>query len=54
MTETTLVEFYPDNRGDRVNFEAIIWKRSQMTETIRTIIIIKINISFMTHNARVT
>ena len=28
------VEFYPD---DRVNFEAIIWKRSQTTETIGTI-----------------
>ena len=23
------VEFYPDNQEDRVNFEAIIWKRSQ-------------------------
>ena len=28
------VEFYLDDRDDRVNFEAIIWKRSQMTETI--------------------
>ena len=31
------VEFYPDDRDDRVNFEAIIWKRSQTTETIGTI-----------------
>ena len=28
------IEFYPD---DRVNFEAIIWKRSQTTESIGTI-----------------
>ena len=31
------VEFYPDDRDDHVNFEAIIWKRSQTTETIGTI-----------------
>ena len=31
------VEFHSDDRDDRVNFEAIIWKRSQMTETIGTI-----------------
>ena len=30
------IEFYPDDRDDHVNFEAIIWKRSQMTETIGT------------------
>ena len=31
-------EFYPDDRHDQVNFEAIIWKRSQQsTETIGTI-----------------
>ena len=42
MTETTSidrlnrVEFYPDDWEDRVNFE-VIWKCSQMTETIRTI-----------------
>ena len=31
-------EFYPDDRYDQVNFEAIIWKRSQQsTETIGTI-----------------
>ena len=31
------VEFYLDDRDDHVNFEAIIWKRSQTTETIGTI-----------------
>ena len=31
------VEFHPEDRDDRVNFEAIIWKRSQRTETIGTI-----------------
>ena len=31
------VEFYPDDRDDHVNFEAIIWKRSQTTEAIGTI-----------------
>ena len=42
MTETTSidrsnrVEFYVDDWEDRVNFE-VIWKCSQMTETIRTI-----------------
>ena len=29
------VEFYPVDRDDHVNFEAIIWKDSQTTETIR-------------------
>ena len=29
-------EFYPDDRDDHVNFEAIIWKRSQTTETIES------------------
>ena len=43
-------EFYPDNQGDHVNFEVIIWKRSQTTETIGTIIIIKLIIYFMTSN----
>ena len=32
------VEFYPDDGDDLVNFEGIIWKRAQTTETIRTII----------------
>ena len=32
------VEFHPDDRDDHVNFEAIIWKRSQTTEAIETII----------------
>ena len=38
-TETTSImhldrnEFYPDDWGDRGKFEAIIWKRSQTTET---------------------
>ena len=42
MTETTSiddlnrVELYPDDPEDRVNFE-VIWKCSQMTETIRMI-----------------
>ena len=42
MTEMTSidclhrVEFYADDRDDRVNFE-VIWKCSQITETIRTI-----------------
>ena len=42
MTETTSidrsnrVEFYVDDWEDRVNFE-VIWKCSQMTETIRMI-----------------
>ena len=41
-TETTSiasdrVEFYQDDRDDRLNFEAIIRKRSQTTETIGTI-----------------
>ena len=31
------IELYADDRDDRVNFEAIIWKRSQTTETIETI-----------------
>ena len=31
------VEFHPDDRDDRVNFEAIICKRSQRTEMIGTI-----------------
>ena len=31
------VEFYPDDRDDHESFEAIIWKRSQTTETIGTI-----------------
>ena len=31
------VEFYPDDRDDHVNFEAIIWKRPLTTETIGTI-----------------
>ena len=43
-----------DNRCDRVNFEAIIWKCSQTTETITMIIIIKMIMHFMTHNAHVT
>ena len=30
-------EFYPKDRDDSVNFEAITWKRSQRTETIGTI-----------------
>ena len=41
------VEFYP---GDRVNFEAIIWKCSQTTETIRTIIIM--DGDMLTHTLR--
>lgn len=28
---------YPDDRDDGVNFEAMIWKRSQTTRTIETI-----------------
>ena len=31
------IEFYPNDREDRVNFEAIIWKRFQTTETIKKI-----------------
>ena len=31
------IEFHPDDRDHRVNFEAIIWKRSRTTETIGTI-----------------
>ena len=31
------IELYADDRDNRVNFEAIIWKRSQTTETIETI-----------------
>ena len=30
------IGFHPDDREDRVNFEAIIWKRSQTTETIES------------------
>ena len=31
------IKFNPGDRDDRVHFEAIIWKRSQTTETIETI-----------------
>ena len=30
------IGFHPDDREDRVNFEAIIWKRSQTTEKIES------------------
>ena len=36
-TETTSIAWIELSRDDRVNFEAIIWKRSQTTETIGTI-----------------
>ena len=41
------IEFYPDDREDHVNFEAIIWKRFQTTETIETIEAIPKNITFI-------
>ena len=31
------IEFYPDDRDNHVNFEAIIWKHSRTAETIGTI-----------------
>ena len=41
-TETTSIAWIELSRDDRANFEAIIWKRSQTTETIGTITFIPV------------
>ena len=41
------IELYADDRDDRVNFEAIIWKRSQTTVTIERSIAVPEIITFI-------
>ena len=41
------IELYADDRDDRVNFEEIVWKRSQTTVTIERSIVVPEIITFI-------
>ena len=55
MTGMTLIPWIdlssiPDDRDNCVNFEAVIWKHSQMTETIGTVKVYPRNHHFNSSN----